>query len=251
MIGDQDFARLDDAWSAALDPLLSVAGPTVVLFSGGVDSGLLAWELRRKPDLTLFTVGVRGSPDLATAEEAARVLGLPWLGAEVSMEDVLAVNARASTELLGLGPTARSVQTAVAVAVARAPAGTLLCGQGVDELFLGYAHFRSLDVDAAGRRADSDLQLLLDHEWPRSVRIARQFERALVAPFLDPGFVAAAQALPIELRRPEPVPKSWFRQWAIHRGLAAAVANRPKRALQFGSGIDRLLRRAARTSPRS
>jgi len=66
-----------------------------------------------------------------------------------------------------------------------------------------------------------------------------------VAPFLDPVFVAAATAVPIESRLPTPGAKSLWRAWARSRGLPAAIAERPKRALQYGTGVERWLRRRA------
>ncbi len=133
---------------------------------------------------------------------------------------------------------------AFALAVERSPPGPVLCGQGADELFLGYAHFRGLDVVAAAERSEADLKQLLERDWPVSQRIAERLGRSVVAPYLHPEFVRAARAIPIELRRPDPTPKGFFRQWALRRGLPPAIATRPKRALQFGSGIDRLLPRA-------
>ncbi|MGA8543358.1 MAG: asparagine synthase C-terminal domain-containing protein [Thermoplasmata archaeon] len=240
------FASLDHALSSVLAPWLVAPGRVVVLFSGGVDSGLLAWELRHHPRLVLFTIGTQGSSGLAVAKEAANQLGLPGEVSEIDTRAVQGVVDQIRPELSDLGPTLRSVQTSVAVALARAPEGQILCGQGIDELFLGYAHFRGLDSGEAGRRADADLVQLLDREWPRTLRIAKRLGRTVAAPYLDPGFVAAARSIPLEYRQPSPNPKAVFRRWAVHRGLPPTIANRPKQALQFGSGIDRILAREQR-----
>ncbi|MGI0156221.1 MAG: asparagine synthase-related protein, partial [Thermoplasmata archaeon] len=71
--------------------------------------------------------------------------------------------------------------------------------------------------------------------------------RSIFAPYLDPKFVAVARSIRIELRQPGARPKGFFRDWAETQGVPAAIAQRPKRALQYGSGIDRLL---ARIGPR-
>jgi asparagine synthase (glutamine-hydrolysing) len=238
------WSRLDAAIESALGPFRAGRSDLAVLFSGGLDSALLAWELRRRPRLTLFTVGTPHSPDLASAEAGAALLGVPWVPATLSDSDVLEVAREIEEETREITPTARSVQIAFALAVERAPVRTLLCGQGADELFLGYAHYRGLSAPDAARRSEQDLEQVLKDDWPRSRRIARRLGKTVEAPYLDPRFVDAAVRVPIALRLPDPAPKGFLRDWARHRGLPAELAQRPKRALQFGSGVDRVLRRS-------
>jgi asparagine synthase (glutamine-hydrolysing) len=235
-------ARLAQALGAALGRTAS-DGPRSLLFSGGVDSGLLAWELRADPYLTLSTIGVEGSTDPVDAASAAQEIGLPWSSRTVTPDEVASVARRAEVETRGLGPTARAVQVAFALAVESAPRGIVLCGQGADELFFGYAHYRELSVEEAGRRADADLRDLQADAWPRARRLARAVGRQVEAPYLDTRFVEAAREIPLEDRVRGPPPKSAFRAFAQRRGLPDSIALRPKKALQYGSGIDRLLRR--------
>jgi asparagine synthase (glutamine-hydrolysing) len=238
------FETLDRAWVSATAEDRGAPGPTTLLFSGGVDSGFIAWEFRHRSGLTLSTVGVPGSHDLRAAESAARTLDLPWHGVPVSAEEVGSVAHELADELTGLGPTSRSVHVAFSLALRNAPEGKVLCGQGADELFLGYAHFRGLSEPDAGRRALVDLDRLRTEDWPRSVRIAKRWGRTLTAPYLEPAFVDAATRIPIAARMPGTAAKSLFRSWTRHRGLPVSIAERPKRALQFGSGVDRVLARA-------
>jgi asparagine synthase (glutamine-hydrolysing) len=235
--------RLGEALTAALEPLRSRVG-CALLFSGGVDSGLLAWELRSAPGLTLATIGREGSSDLVAAERASEELGLGWTAAVLTDSEVLAMAHRIEPETRGLSPTARAVEVAMALAVARAPPGVVACGQGADELFYGYAHLRGSGAPESDRRADEDLQRLMSEAWPRSRRIAHTMGRELVAPYLAPEFLVAARRIPAAERRAGPAPKQAFRTFAQHRGLPRSIAERPKKALQFGTGVDRLLRRS-------
>jgi asparagine synthase (glutamine-hydrolysing) len=187
---------------------------------------------------------MEGSGDLVAGRDAARRLGLPWEPAVVRPPEIPPIIKAHARDLEGVSPVVRSVLVAFSTAVARARPGNLVCGQGVDELFLGYAHFRGLGSAAALERARADLDRLRTDDWPRARRIAARLGKTVHAPYLDPGFVRAASALPIEARLPDPEPKAWFRRWAEHRGLPPELAHRPKRALQYGSGIDRVLRRA-------
>jgi asparagine synthase (glutamine-hydrolysing) len=239
-----EFVGLDTALDEALDPWRSDAEPLGVLFSGGVDSGLLAWELRERPNLRLVTAGMPRSPDLVAAEAGARRLGVPWGPIVLAPNDVTDAARGAIVDLEGSSPTSRSVLVALACAIAASPTHRLLCGQGADELFLGYAHFRGLSVSEAAERSRQDLDRLLADDWPRAQRIARRLGRSLGAPYLDPRFRDAAQRIPWERRLPGREAKSIFRDFAEHRGLPAELARRPKRAVQFGSGVDRILRAA-------
>ncbi len=235
--------RLDRSFEEARDRLLDPPSPLVVLFSGGVDSGLLAWELRTVPGTSLVTVGLPGASDLAQARAAVPHLGLPWREVLLAEEEVRTLDSELRPMLGDVPAPGRRILVALAAAIARAPPGRLVCGQGADELFFGYAHYRGLGADAAAARSAGDLAALRADAWPATLRLAALWERELRAPFLDPGFVAAASTLPAEDRLPGELTKPAFRAWARHRGLPEELVTRPKRALQYGTGIDRLLRR--------
>jgi asparagine synthase (glutamine-hydrolysing) len=243
------YRALDRAFGSAIEPWRDAHSPVTLLFSGGVDSGLLAWELRTNPALELLTIGSTGAADLHAARASAARLGLRVRAEEVGPLEVRDARRRWAAPLEGVSPVQRSVLVAFALALSRAARGPVLCGQGADELFLGYAHFRGLDPNAAAARSAADLRALLEVDGPRVDRVAAELGQRLVSPFLAPGFVAAAQAIPVERRMPYGIPKALFRRWAVHRGLPAEVANRPKRAMQYGSGIARLLARDERPPP--
>lgn len=234
---------LDAAFDRALRPWRAHERELGLLFSGGVDSALLAWELRARPNFVLSTVGVTGSADLRAAEEAAAVLRLPWSPSTIGPEDVERTTRLVEEELRGLSSVERTVLIAFATAVERAPVSPLLCGQGADELFLGYAHYRGLTPEEALQRSEGDLHRLRHRDWPTSLRVARRLGKSVIAPYLHPEFVEAAEHVPIGQRLPDPVPKAYFRNWARHRGLPELLATRPKRALQYGSGVERIVQR--------
>ncbi len=241
----QDFADLDEALGQALEPWRVHPGPLGLLFSGGVDSSLLAWELRDRNDLHLRCVGFEGSRDLAAAETAAEALGLRLAATRLTSDDLHEIRRKVDAELDAVSTLTRTVLISIAAAMDRAAESTVLCGQGADELFLGYAHYRSLSVGEADARSRSDLARLVEDEWPRTQRMALRLGHRAVAPYLFPLFVDAAQRIPIARRLPNPAPKALFRAFARHRGLPEAIASRPKRAIQYGTGIDRALRRGS------
>jgi asparagine synthase (glutamine-hydrolysing) len=239
-------AGLGSALEEALRPLRGFAGPLGLLFSGGVDSSLLAWELRDRPGLLLNTLGTESSSDMTAGKTAAERLGTEWRGLSVGPADVIGAESRFEEELAGVSSVSRSVLLALSLAIPRAAPSRLVCGQGADELFLGYAHYRGLSPKEAEARSGHDLDRLRTVDWPRTQRIAEKSGKTIVAPYLSPEFDSAAQKVPIELRLPRDLPKRFFREWAIDRGLPSDLAFRPKKALQYGSGVSALIRRRAR-----
>lgn len=224
-----------------------------LLFSGGLDSTLLAHLLggllpSGAPGLELVTIGTEGSADLAQAERAASLLGLPWKGSTVPTESVRA-SAREVVERLRVGkgsptvltPLSLEVQTGLFLALQHAGRPTVLCGQGADELFLGYAHFRPLPGARLQLRYDEDLHRLLQDDLPVSERLARSLGLELRAPYLDPAWRALVEKVPLERRRKGGVPKALLREVAVHLGLPPSLAQVPKKALQYGSGVHAAL----------
>ncbi|HYK93314.1 MAG TPA: asparagine synthase-related protein, partial [Thermoplasmata archaeon] len=166
-----------DTATRLVEPFLSavrraVAGHprVVVLYSGGLDSTLLA-ECLRDVRPTLFSVGVPGASDLAAASTGASGLGLHHAMCEVIVHDVEMAIERFGSDIETLREPYRSVAVAEAISLLRAPPGLLVTGQGADELFHGYAHFRGLSLADRLSRASADLERLTEHEWPRFQRM--------------------------------------------------------------------------------
>lgn len=242
MDGTAGGIEFGSAFPEAIARLTEGEGPVTVLFSGGLDSALIAWELRDRVGTVLWSIGREGSPDLQAARSAAALLRMPWQHAALTLDDVRSALALFAPELDGAEGPPLDVAVAFALAVERAPTVPVLAGQGADELFLGYAHFRDLNEEQAARRAQADLQRLAGTEWPRAGRIGERAGRRLLAPFLEPEVLRAAQQIPLSERMPGGVPKRWLREWALARGLPAEIASRPKRAIQYGSQVHRMLR---------
>ncbi len=239
--------KLDSALDGALGPLRTSSGRLGILFSGGVDSALLAWELRTRPEVVLCTLGREGSPDLRAGRTGAVRLGLPWQPLAVDPVQLTAAAARFEKEFAGVSRVTREVLVSLALAIEQAGPDRLVCGQGADELFFGYAHYRDLIGAEVERRSIDDLNRLRESDWPRTQRIAEKAGKEIVAPYLSRAFEEAALRVPVDLRLPGNQPKRFFREWALGRGLPAELSDRPKKALQYGTGVSTLLRKQARS----
>lgn len=240
------FRSLDAKFESAVRTALPDDGSATVLYSGGVDSSLVADVARRVGTPDLVTVGQSGSTDEAAARSGAEWLQLPWRFVPVGVPEV-----RDALEVHGLAnqtEPARSVLTSLAVALRATESATVLLGQGADELFGGYAHFRGLDGPGRERRRGSDWARLRDVDWPATLAIARRLGRDVRAPFLEPEFAAEVLRIPLSPDSADGLTKPTLRAWARERGIPPWLADRPKRAMQYGSGIAALVRRVSKAT---
>ncbi len=239
--------RLRVPLGAAVTRSVPADGRIVLLFSGGVDSVVLAQLLRPLARVELCTIGRRGAPDLEDGRSAAEALDLPWRGVPLSDPDLERAWDDWGPEVATAREPLRSVLFALGLAFERNAHATIAVGQGADELFGGYHHFEGLGPEAARARAEQDLAQLLDRDWPSTLRLARRWGIGLTAPYLDPGFSRGVLDLPPELGFPPGPRKLLLRSLARAEGIPEHLVDRPKRALQYGTRIARWV--ASRGAP--
>ncbi|TMT86015.1 asparagine synthetase B [Haloterrigena sp. H1] len=218
-----------------------------VAFSGGVDSALVAELL----DAPLYVVGFPDSHDVAAARTAADAMGRELTVVDLEPADL----ERAVPEVArATGRTnAMDIQIAlplylVGERVAADGFDALAVGQGADELFGGYEKVVRLDHRVAAettRGAVREGIRSLPKQLPRDVLTIEATGLEPAAPLLHDAVVAAALRLPDALLADEDERKRGFRRVAA-RYLPAEVANRDKKAVQYGSLVARELDRLAR-----
>lgn len=218
-----------------------------IAFSGGVDSAVLAAAL----DAPLYTVGFEGSTDLDVARDVADHLGCDLTVHELSVAALESAVPRVATAIDSTN--AMNVQIAltlsfVAEAVAADGYDRLALGQGADELFGGYAKIEAVDhrVEAdTVRGARREVVKGLPPGLARDTLAVRAAGVEPVMPFLHDRVVEAAMSLPTSLIVSEGVRKRGFRTVATDF-VPQSVADRPKKAMQYGSLVARELDRLAR-----
>jgi asparagine synthase (glutamine-hydrolysing) len=234
-----------------------------VAFSGGVDSAVVAAGLREErrrqaadddaSDPTCYVVGFPDSQDVAVARETATTLDLHLHVVEVSHTRLERAVPEVVRAIGRTNPMDVSIALPLYLAGERAAAEGhthLAVGQGADELFGGYqkvvdpADDHRVKADTV-REARRETVLSLPGQLPRDVLALRAAGVEPVAPFLDDRIVDLALHLAPKCIVDGDRRKVALREAAAHR-LPSEVAERGKKAVQYGSNVSRELDRLAR-----
>jgi len=216
---------------------------TAVLFSGGLDSTLLAALAKSFSELRLYTVGYPGSHDIEAGRRGAEELDLPWEPILIDDSVLRGAVAYLRDQVGVTDPVTVSFEVPLYLVCSRVPERVLLSGQGADELFGGYARYSPMSPEELEQARAADFQRLLFDGFIREARMAQDLGKTLVCPYLDLQVVEAALRVPSRELFGELGNKQPLRRIAMGLGLASALA--PKKAAQYGSGVMKAMKRMA------
>ncbi len=234
-------AELLDASAARLFEGRDVA----VAFSGGIDSGIVAaLAVRHASSVRLYTAGTEGSHDIAAAREIA-----PQIGAELSeiavresdIPDIL----REVMRLTGSdSPMMLSFELPLFCVLRSCGEGFVAGGQGSDEQFGGYSKYAGKGAAAMREEMAADMGRLFRETRPAEARMAQGFGKEILCPYLDRDLVAFMRSAPDSEILPTAEGERKMLLSAAARDLGLPfLADRPKKAAQYGSGTMDAVRR--------
>jgi asparagine synthase (glutamine-hydrolysing) len=228
-----------------------------VAFSGGLDSAVVALLAKMGGvDVHLISVGLENQQELRHAETAGRAMELPIQIQAYDMSDV----EKAVSKVLWLIEEPDPMKIGVAIpffwtaeTASKVGCRVLLAGQGGDELFGGYQRYLT-ELNYKGAEA---LQKILYQDVISSYTTNLQRDHAVCAfhkvelrlPFLDREVVNFALSLPLKLKiesAKDLLQKRVLRVVAKNLGLPDFVAKRPKKAVQYATGVQKALKRFAK-----
>jgi asparagine synthase (glutamine-hydrolysing) len=226
-----------------------------VLFSGGLDSTLIAYLCRElDADFVCYTVavddpGMKEAEDLSYATRIAADLGLPVRVKRIGVDDV----ERYLKEVVPLIDDTDGVKISVAVPLYAAcemakenGVTVVFSGLGTEELFAGYErHKRVNNREAVNRECLAGLLGMHERDLYRDYMVAKAHGISLRTPFLAPDPVAYALRIPAEYKLAGDTDKAILREVARDLGLKDA-AGRKKRAVQYGANVVKAIEKLAK-----
>jgi asparagine synthase (glutamine-hydrolysing) len=214
--------------------------------SGGLDSSVLVALARpHVQKLHTFAAGLPGAPDLEYARQVADALDTEHHQVVVTLDELLGVLPDVIYHLESFDALlVRSTVTNYLVGKRAADyAGSVLSGEGADELFGGYAYLKEINpselqaelVDITRRLSNTALQ--------RVDRSASAHGLVAHVPFLDLDVAEYAMRIPVQLklRRGSEVTEKWILRRALSDVLPGEVLWRRKAKFWQGAGVGDML----------
>ena len=257
------FTDREEARAAIRDTLVAGVGermmadvPVGVFLSGGLDSSIVAAILARlAPSGTTvhsFAAGTEGSGDLLAARVVAAHLGLEHHERIYTDDDVIDALPEVvrATESYEPSLVRSAVPNFLLSELAARHLKVVLTGEGADELFAGYHHFRTLDVEALRAALADGIDALHHLNLQRCDRVTMAHGLEARVPFLSRDMLALAQRIPMEWKllgddgQEQAQEKALLRE-AFEGWLPEAILWRRKEQFGDGSGTAEVMARQA------
>jgi len=220
-----------------------------ILFSGGVDSALIALLCQKAgADFVCFCVGLTDSPDLAWAREVAEKYGFKLKIRVIDKQEIEPLFRRTKKMLSHVDTLSIGVGSVLAAGIEigkKMGISDFFTGLGSEEIFAGY-HFHE-EADDVNAECWKRLKSMWRRDLKRDCAVALALDVKLLTPFLDKSIIQAAMGIDSEYKIDDSDKKIILRRIAEDIGLDKKFAWRPKKAAQYGSWFDKMLAKLART----
>ncbi|MGD1992152.1 MAG: asparagine synthase-related protein, partial [Anaerolineae bacterium] len=124
----------------------------------------------------------------------------------------------------------------------------VLTAHGADALFAGFDRYRRMPRQTLPATLEEDVQSAIHTGLVRDQAVADAFGIQILAPFLAPDVVALGLEIPVALKLGPRGNKLVLRELARQRGLPRFIVHRPKKSMQYSTGISRMVREIQRTA---
>ncbi len=256
-VGESDAIRtLDLLFTEAVGRI--VPRGSGIAFSGGLDSALVAYVAKTAGlEPALISVGLKGQQELEHAEKTAKNFGLRLEIGELSSSEIL----NSLPDVVEIVETTDPVIVGISVPIYFAcqkaremGLGYIAAGQLSDELFGGYGKFEDIafqdGIENLGREMFDSVVAASAKDFDPGDKLAVAAGLELCSPFAYLPLVEYVLTLPSSLRvnlsNGKVIRKYILRRLAAHLSLPQSVVDRPKKAVQYSSGVQKVLLKEAK-----
>ncbi|HDM23962.1 hypothetical protein DRO02_04870 [archaeon] len=250
------------------DELISILGKAfkrrlkgsrvAVSFSGGIDSSVTARMLEllgAKPTLITISSALK-KDELSHAIKAAKALGMDHIVREVDEGELK----RLIPEITFIIEEANVMKAGVGIAFLltsreafKSSIQRLFTGQGSDELFCGYNKFihtlREKGAYATRRLVYELILKAYDVNLERDFKACISQKVYVLHPFMDIEVLEFSLRIPLKYKiasLEDKLRKRIVRKVGSKLGLPDFIIKKPKKAVQYGTGIDKIIRKTAK-----
>jgi len=240
---------LSEKIKAAVDNSAEGDTQIAIPFSGGLDSSLIAHLLKGKGNVLLITIGTKESDDVAWAGRFSRQFAGKHIMHLLNDDEIARIFGVLKNDF-GFDFLSCDILVAFYKACEIAKENgcrKIICGAGAEEVFIGY---RKLVGRAQKGGSVSEIRKEAVAFWhsekgdgKKIMAVAAKFSLQVEVPFLDVEVVKAAEGIADEKHLPGKggLNKPALREAAHELGLPEEIVSRPKKAMQYGSGVHKKL----------
>ena len=208
-----------------------------LLFSGGLDSGILAYL---SPGIKAITITLDSfGKDLPYAKRLATKLKVAHYPRSITVEEAIGTVPQVIRILKSFDPAIPNDITVYLGLQYAKKMGiqTIMTGDGGDELFAGYSYMHTIpDLDEYIKRVSSSL-------FFSSSTLAESAEIRVQQPYLSKEFVDFSLTIPVDLKVKRvngDLVGKWILRKAFEDVLPQDIIWQDKRPLEYGSGMTKL-----------
>jgi asparagine synthase (glutamine-hydrolysing) len=227
-----------------------------VAFSGGLDSSIIAFLAANSGvNVHLIHVSLQNQPETEQAKKTAEKLELTihfYLYDAGDVEKIL-------PNVLWLIEEPDPIKASIGIPfywtaekAAEMDFKVMLAGQGADELFGGYQRYVHDYLTYGSEKLREtlfyDVLKLHENNFERDFKICNFHNVELRLPFATYQIAKFATELPVELKiemKDNGLRKLVLRRAAENLGLPQFIAKKPKRAIQYATGVNKTLKKLA------
>ncbi len=214
-----------------------------LLFSGGIDSTLLAFMLKKRDiDFTAYmTVSDKKTDEIKNAKRIAQLLDFDLKIVEVNKDLVRKELPNVISLIESSDPVKVEVGMVMYLALKKAKEGgikVIFSGVGADDIFWGYKRMRM--YKGINEDTLSSLRRIYERDLYRDDVLSMANNIELRLPYLDKQLIRSILRIPDNYKYSE-TPKLLLREIAVELGLPKELSSLKRNAAQYSSGISKIL----------